>query len=152
MCTAELRVPRNSVDGNRGFTLLEVMVTVVIVAVLSTIAVSSYSAYVIRGRVPEATANLAVKQVQMEQFYQDNRSYLAAPPCDADTISSQYFNFSCSTLTASAYTLLATGKGPMTGFRYTVTQDSTRATAAVPAGWSLPSPNNCWVTKPGGIC
>ncbi|MDB5971605.1 MAG: prepilin-type N-terminal cleavage/methylation protein [Hydrocarboniphaga sp.] len=137
---------------SRGFTLVELMVTVVIITILASLALSSYAAYATRGRIPEATANLAVKQVQLEQFYQDNRIYTGAPACDNDSATSKYFTFSCSVLTDTAYTLLATGRGPMLGFSYTVTQDSSRATAAVPSGWSLPSPNSCWVTRQGGVC
>lgn len=137
---------------SRGFTLVEVMVTVVIVTVLASLAVSSYAAYATRGRIPEATANLAVKQVQLEQFYQDNRTYAGALACDSDSATSPYFTFTCPVLSDTAYTLQATGRGPMAGFAYTVTQDSSRATAAVPSGWSLPSPNTCWVTRQGGAC
>ena len=128
------------------------MVTLLIVSVLSAMAMPSYVDYVTRGRIPEATANLAVKQVQLEQFYQDNRTYLGAPACESDLGASAYFSFSCSTQTATAYTLSATGVGPMAGFGYTLTQSNARSTSAVPGGWSLPSPNACWVTRKGGVC
>jgi type IV pilus assembly protein PilE len=150
--TPELRGHRSRCNDNRGFTLVEVMVTVVIVATLASLAVSSYAAYATRSRIPEATANLAVKQVQMEQFYQDNRVYTGAPACDSDNATSQYFSFSCTVLTDTTYTLRATGRGPMLGFGYSVTQDNTRATVSVPSGWALPSPNTCWVSKQGGLC
>lgn len=137
---------------SQGFTLLEVMVTLLIIAILSALAMPSYVDYVTRGRVPEATANLAVKQVQLEQFYQDNRTYAGAPACEGDNGSSEYFSFSCTTQTATSYTLAATGKGPMTGFGYNLTQSNARSTTAVRSGWSLPSPNTCWVTRKGGLC
>jgi type IV pilus assembly protein PilE len=57
----ESRVPR-------GFTLIELMITVAVIAILSAVALPSYREYVIRGNVPEATSRLATKQVQMEQF------------------------------------------------------------------------------------
>ena len=59
-----------------GFTLIEVMIVVAIVAILSMVAYPAYTDYVIRGNIPVATAGLATKQVQMEQFFQDRRTYV----------------------------------------------------------------------------
>ncbi len=138
-------------NGARGFTLIEVVVTIAIVGILSAIALPAYNGYVMRGRIPEATVQLGVRQVDMEQFFQDNRTYASAPACDDGAVS-KYFTFSCSTSTATAFTLVATGKGVMSGFVFTVNQNNVRSTTAVPTGWSLPSPNNCWVSKKGGVC
>lgn len=137
-----------------GFTLIEVMITVAIVAILGMVAYPSYRDYVIRGQIPEATSELAVKQVQLEQWFQDRRTYEGARACEEDTTSSKFFTFTCPTQTATQYTLRATGKGSMNGFAFTVTQDNTKTTAAVPStgGWTQPSPNNCWITAKGGKC
>jgi type IV pilus assembly protein PilE len=136
-----------------GFTLVEVMIVVAIIGILATIALPSYRDYLTRGRIPEATSRLASLQVRMEQYFQDNRTYVGAPGCTADTTTSTHFDFSCAAAaTATAYTLQAVGKGTMTGFTYTVDQANGRATGAVPTGWAQHSPNNCWVTKKGGVC
>ena len=126
-----------------GFTLIEVMITVAIVAILSMVALPSYREYVIRGNIPEATSRLATKQVQMEQFFQDNRTYVGGTGCTADTTSSKYFDFSCAAVTATTFTITAAGKGSMTGFSYTINQTGAKTTGAVPSGWSTPSPNTC---------
>lgn len=134
-----------------GFTLIEIMIVVAIVAVLSAIAIPSYRDYVVRGKIPDATSNLATKRVQIEQFFLDNRSYVAAPACEADTTSSKYFDFSCSpAATATAYTLTAVGKGSMAGFTYTIDQLNTKATTAVPSGWTTSA--SCWVTQKSEAC
>lgn len=133
-----------------GFTLIEVMVTVAIVAILAAVAVPQYRDYVTRGRIPDATSGLAAKQVQLEQYFQDNRTYVNAPACASDATSSKFFTFSCTSSTATAYVLAATGKSSMTGFTYTVNQGATRATTAVPTGWT--TSNNCWVIKKDGSC
>ncbi|MCJ0765184.1 hypothetical protein MMF98_18375 [Variovorax sp. CYS-02] len=106
---------------------------------------------------PEATANLATKQVKMEQWFQDNKNYYATGTTStcaigaSDTTSSKYFSFSCVvSSTAATYTVTATGTGSMNGFVYTVTQDGSKATPGVPAKWT--SSTNCWITKKGGVC
>lgn len=140
----------------RGFTLIEIMIVVAMVAILTAVAVPAYTEYTIRGRIPEATAGLATKQVQLEQWFQDNRTYLgsdanANSPCFNDT-RNRYFDFSCQNLTATTFTLRAVGKDSMLGFTFDVNQANQRTTAAVPAGWSQPATNNCWVQRKGGVC
>lgn len=134
-----------------GFTLIELMVVVAIVAIIAAFAFPSYTDYVVRGKIPDATSNLATKRVQLEQFFQDNRTYVGAPACNADTTTSQNFDFSCSpAATTTTYTLQAVGKGSMIGFSYSINQDNAKATIAVPTGWTGNA--TCWVTKKGGIC
>lgn len=138
-----------------GFTLIEVMIAVVIVAIVSSIAIPNYTAYVMRGNITDATSRLATKQVQMEQFFQDNRTYVAGAGCTADTASSKYFDFSCTgggAPSATTFILSAAGKSSMAGFTFTINQSGAKTTGAVPTGWTAPSPNTCWVTKKGGVC
>ena len=54
-----------------GFTLIEVMIVVAIVAILAGIALPSYLDYVRRGQIQEGTTALADGRVKMEQFFQD---------------------------------------------------------------------------------
>ena len=134
-----------------GFTLIELMITVAIIGILSAIALPSYRDYVLRGRIPEATAHLATKAVQMEQLFQDARSYAKAPDaiCN-DSTSSKYFTFKCPVLESSTFTITATGTGAMDGFVYSINQSNAKATTGVPSGWT--KNNNCWVTSKGGTC
>jgi type IV pilus assembly protein PilE len=145
---------RASARHSHGFTLIELMIVVAIVGILSAIALPSYKDYMTRGKIPEATANLSVKRVRLEQFFQDNRTYAGAPDCSSDTGSSKYFTFVCSVAgSTTGYTLQATGVGSMLGFVYTVDQSNGKATTGVPAGWSVDAtPSTCWVTKKGGEC
>jgi type IV pilus assembly protein PilE len=140
----------------KGFTLLELMIVVIIVAILSAIAVPAYSNYVTRGKIPEATSTLAALRVQMEQYFQDNRTY-AGGPCSPAAGTTQYFDFSCTVAgTATAFTISAAGKADrgMGGFTYTIDQSNTKtSTIASPAGttWQATQPN-CWITQEGGTC
>lgn len=138
-----------------GFTLIEVMITVAIVAILAAVALPAYNDYLVRGRIPDATSTLAVKRAQIEQFFLDNRSYLdasnnPAPACASDTTTSKYFNYSCSAVDAVSYTLQAVGKGSMAGFTFTIRQNNGKATTSVPTGWS--SNGSCWVVRKNGDC
>jgi len=59
----------------KGFTLIEVMITVVIVAILAAIGYPSYIDYVTKsGRSEGVAAVLRVANLQ-EQYYMDNRVY-----------------------------------------------------------------------------
>lgn len=138
---------------NSGFTLIEVMIVVAIIAIISAIAIPAYQDYVTRGRLQDATSTMSTKQVQLEQWFQDRRTYVGAPACANDT-TNRNFDFSCNgSETAVGYTLTATGKGSVLGFGYTVNQANVRATVdPMPAGWTVAAPNNCWVARKGGLC
>lgn len=137
-----------------GFTLIEVMIVVAIVGILTAIAVPAYGDYVKRGRITEAVSGLSDMRVKMEQFFQDNRTYVGA--CVAGTVAplpanTTQFTFSCSSLSASAYTVSATGTSTMAGFTFTVDQSNVRNTTALPTGWTGTN-TNCWVIKKDGTC
>lgn len=138
----------------QGFTLIELMVTVAIVAILAAVALPAYSRYITRSRIPEATANLAAWQTKMEQWFQDSQTYenAAGTACGVAAPSSNYFTFSCTATSSSAYTLTATGTNSMVNFAYTIDQDGNKTTSSVPTGWEKPTPNTCWITNTGGVC
>lgn len=138
-----------------GFTLIEVMIVVAIIAIISTFAVPGYQEYMMRSRLQDAISQMAGKQVQLEQWFQDRRTYNGSPACANDT-SNRNFDFSCNgTETAGGgltFTLTATGKGSVASFSFTVNQANVRSTVSVPTEWQLPTPNNCWVVRKGGHC
>ncbi len=58
----------------RGFTLIELMTVIVVVAILASIAVPSYRNYLLRAQRTEATTALLNLQAAQEKFYlQQNR-------------------------------------------------------------------------------
>lgn len=129
-----------------GFTLIEIMVTAAIVAVLGAIALPNYGAYVQRGKIGEAIANLASMRVQMEQYFLDNRTYVGGPCTPPGTAT--YFTYACNpAATATTYTITATGVAGqgMSGFTYTIDQANNRQTTAFPGAGGLPAA--CWYSK-----
>jgi type IV pilus assembly protein PilE len=139
---------------HRGFTLIEVMITVAIVAILAAVALPAYNDYLLRGRLAEAHGELSAMRSKLETFFLDNRTYVGA--CVANTVAplptAGRFTYSCPTLTATTYVVQAAGIAAQGtgGFTYTIDQDNVRATTSVPAGWTTNA--TCWVTKKGGAC
>ena len=134
----------------KGFTLIELMVTVAIVGIIASIAVPGYRDYVLRSQITEATSNLSGLRVKMEQFYQENRTYTGA--CTNGTLAPiptglKYFAITCSNLGSDTYTLTATGTN---GFTFAVDETNSRSTTAVPSGWS--SNATCWILNKQGLC
>ena len=72
---------------NRGFTLIELMITVAIVGILGGIAYPSYQAYVKRAYRADARAQVLDIAQKEERYYSSNNTYLAiaAPPTAAPT-------------------------------------------------------------------
>ena len=135
-------------SAGRGFTLIELMTAVAIVAILASIALPSYAAYVQRSRVPPALFALSSFQVRMEMQYQDVGNY-GTTACALAAPTAANFTVSC-VLKASGqgYEADATGFGPMAGYQYRIDQFGNRSTIDHPNG--KPS-GNCWTIK-GRTC
>ena len=134
----------------KGFTLIEIMITIAIVALLASIAMPAYNTYVTRGKLAEALSSLQAMRTESEQFFQDNRTFVGYPCAPADT---RYFSYTCPTLTATDYLFRATGVAAQGtgGFTFEVNAANVRQTTAVPAGWGTPVAN-CWVRRKNGTC
>lgn len=143
---------------SRGFTLIELMITVAVVGILAAVALPSYTGYLQRSRIAEATGDLTATRVRLEQFYQDNRHYgstAAACGVPLPNDGSKPFTYSCtwgSTASNQSFVLRATGtaNGPMAGHTFTLDNNNTRATTAFPDADGLP--RACWISKRGDTC
>jgi type IV pilus assembly protein PilE len=98
-----------------GFTLLELMITVAIVAILVAIAVSSYEFAMVKTRRGAAEGCLMEAAQYMERYYTTNITYLGAtvPRCSTD-VTPHYTIALSGTPDARSYTILAT---PVSGSR-----------------------------------
>jgi len=101
----------------RGFTLIEVMVAVAIVAVLAGVALPSYREHLRKSRRAEAQAYLMAVASRQQQFLLDTRAY-------ATTLSA--VGIAAPATVAASYDLVvATVAGPPPTFRLTATPKAT---------------------------
>lgn len=110
----------NSTKTSYGFTLIEILITLAVIAILSAIALYSYSTQIEKTRLADARSALAQNAQFMERWYADNGSYkktssswptLPITETDYYTIS---FTSLASGTDGSAYKLQASPK-PQTG-------------------------------------
>ncbi|WP_295379703.1 type IV pilin protein [Pseudacidovorax intermedius] len=142
----------------RGFTLIEVMIVVAIVAILTAIALPSYRDYVLRGQMVDGTNGLATMQANMERYFQDNRQYSdvsssVQSPCRTGTDASRTvgkFLISCDSTTASAYSIQAVSSA-LGGLTFKLDQTGKRSTSNLPSGWGADCAN-AWILKRGQTC
>lgn len=143
----------------RGFTLIELMITVAVVAILAAIAYPSYLDQIRKSRRADAKAVLLETAQWMERFYTEHNCYhRASPPCSNTTITvalptylaaspkegaTKYYNLSLSAVTANTYTLQAvpTGAQSSDGCK-TLTLTNTGARGL--AGSPTKTVDECW--------
>ena len=120
-----------------GFTLLELLVVVIIVGILATVAIPSFTRAMERSRQTEATSFLDTLKTAEEAYNQENRIYtgnfadlMVEQPLDTDE--KRYFKYSLASSDSTHYTGTATrklaadtgpgkGKSPAGSTAYTVT-------------------------------
>ena len=106
---------------NAGFTLIELMIAVVIIAIIAAIALPAYDEYVRQGNRTEAKAALLEAAQALERFYSVNGTYLSGGSLAAvykpavPTTGATLYTLAPSAATATSYELQATGVGRMAG-------------------------------------
>jgi len=111
---------------NKGMTLIELMIVVVIIAVLIAIAYPSYQQHITKARRADAQGVIMEAAQFMERHHTANYRYhqdlagaavtlpnnLLESPKDPG---SKYYDIAIQAVTASTYTLIASPKGPQAG-------------------------------------
>lgn len=125
---------------NRGFTLIELMVTVAIVAILAAIAYPSYQSHVVKTRRKAAEACLLELAQFMERYYTTNMSYASAslPSTQCRTELASYYTFDfVGTPNETTFTLAATAAGVQAAKDAACTPLKVTHTGSK-------TPSNCW--------
>lgn len=99
----------------RGFTLIELVITVAIVAVITAVALPTYLGSVRKGRRAEAVSALSALQQAQERWRANNQQYAASltnlnpsmPSTNAITAPGQYYSLSIDASSASGYVMTA---------------------------------------------
>ena len=105
----------------RGFTLIELMITVAVVGILAAVAYPSYQSYMSKSRRLDAKISLMSAAQAMERFYTENMSYASATAGTVFPTSSNEghytIGFADGSPAAEAFTLTATpvASGPQNG-------------------------------------
>lgn len=126
-----------------GFTLIELMITVVVVAILAAIALPSYSYAVRKSRRADAQAYLSEMAIKQEKWranaisYSSTLSEVGGPPAGAKILS--YYTFA-TVGTATTYSVTATPTGDQAN-------DKQSGTACNPLSINqsgVRAPAGCW--------
>lgn len=129
----------------RGFTLIEVMITVVVIAILAAVAIPNYSRYVVRSNRAAIESFMLEVSGAQERYLVDNRAYAANLGALGMTVPAGLDTRYDVTVTPNAvlppgYSIVATPKGSQLADTDCGTLTLTSAGAKTASGAST----NCW--------
>ncbi len=93
-----------------GFTLIELMITVVIIGILASIAIPSYQDYVRQSRRAEAQSEMMRLALNEEKYRANNPTYADHTVAAMGIANTSYYTFTI-VATGSTYTISATAQG-----------------------------------------
>jgi len=131
----------------KGFTLIEVMFAVAVLAILLVIAVETYTPYIREGRRVDAVNSLLAMSLAEERYRSNNTTYgtLAQAWGGVTTSQGGYYTLAISNVSATSYTLSATATGDQLNDKVGTTTCSPLQ-IAVSNGTITKTPAVCWPT------
>lgn len=96
-----------------GFTLMELMITIAIVAIIATIAIPSFNSYLLKSHRADAFSTILSIQMAEERYRSNNTSYgtLARVWSGVTATEGGRYTMSISNVGAGSYTITATAVG-----------------------------------------
>ncbi|WP_231863672.1 type IV pilin protein [Eikenella sp. NML03-A-027] len=97
-----------------GFTLVELMIIIALIAILVTLSYPSYEAFMRRVHMEEAKASIMVKARDMERLYASKRTFTDSSSPATDPVDTEYFtiDFAPGSPKADSYEIIAKPKNP----------------------------------------
>jgi type IV pilus assembly protein PilE len=152
------------IQSNKGFSLIELMIVVVIIGILAAVGIPSYKSYVVNAKVADAFPGLNELAAKAQLFYMDNKNF-DGYPCTTQASAANYV-FSCnkdttagtdaltdcpvagsgSGMAVQSIVFCAKGTGDLANFIFTL--DATGAKTTTFNGVA----KTCWVTSNSGTC
>lgn len=107
---------KNFAYRNKGFSLIEIMIVIVIISILTSLAAVSYRAYIVKARRAAVQEELLSLQQKMEEYYTLNHTYNDAEVVGCAKVhnwgnvaKSGFYVLTCST--SGGYNLVAEATG-----------------------------------------
>lgn len=133
--------PRHAADADGGFSLIELMIALAILAIIVAVALPSYRSYVLRSHRSDALATMTTYQTMLERCYAQTFAYdgtcVGVPASGVSTPSPQGFYTITVATTPTTYTLTAQATGTQIDDTACATMTLNQANERTPAG-------SCW--------
>jgi type IV pilus assembly protein PilE len=127
-----------------GFTLVELLITIAIMAIIVILAVGFYTPFLLKSRRADGINAILNLQLAEERYRSTNSQYGTLVQIGGSSSSQLgYYSLSVSNVSATAYTITATGQGKQSGD----TEDGAACsplTLTVSNGNVTQSPSACW--------
>ncbi|QNK00491.1 type IV pilin protein [Dyella telluris] len=138
---------KTNARANHGFTLVELAITMVILAILASLALPSYRQYILRGHRADATRALQDVASREESYFFSNSGYTASLTTlgTNSSVAGQYFTVTLASSSSSVYTATATAQGSQAKDALCTSFSIDQVGRKTVTGTG--SPTDCWGTQ-----